>query len=107
MSAAGKLRGRVSFWSRTADAKGRPLGEAAEVFRRDAELVRLRGGEAVQAGRLKGSKPTLIRVRACAQTRSIETSWTAREVRSAEAFKIRDVTPTADGAWVEILCEAG
>jgi head-tail adaptor len=86
---------------------GNTVTDWQEQFRVRAAYIHLRGGEAVLAGRLEGRHVQVIRVRASSQTRLISTDWRARDVRTGEAFNVRDVTPSDDRMWLDILAESG
>jgi head-tail adaptor len=86
---------------------GNTVMDWAEQFVRRAAYVHLRGGESVMAGRLQGRHSQIIRVRADSGTKAITTDWRARDKRTGVAFNIRDITPSADRLWLDILVESG
>lgn len=107
---AGDLVYRVAF-----DVKGGPVSDGAggtakafaEHFQCRAGFIHLRGGEAVQAARLEGQHPQVIRVRSSAQTRGVTTDWRIRDVRTGDVFNIRDITPGLDRQFIDFLCQKG
>lgn len=109
MSDAGDLYHRVAFDVRVdaEDGAGNTQGDWEEQFSRRAAFTHLRGGESVMASRLEGKHIQVIRVRACAQTRQVTTDWQVRDVRTAVAYNIRDVTPDSSRLWIDFLVESG
>lgn len=106
---AGSLRERVAFDKKGAgsDGGGGTTTTFVEQFQRRAAYVHRNGGEAVMADRLQGMHTLVIRVRADSQTRTIGTDWRARDARGGTVYAIRDVTPTVDRMWVDILAQSG
>jgi head-tail adaptor len=74
-----------------------------------AGYIYLRGGEAVMAGRLQGRQPVVIRLRTSPLARQVETDWQVTDVHTGTVFAVRSVNPDpeSDGAWVDLLAEAG
>lgn len=109
MTGAGDLDQRAAFdkQSATSDGAGGTTTAFAEQFTRWAGFKHLRGGEAVMAGRLAGKHSLIATVRRDSSTMLIGTDWRMRDVRTGEAFNIRDITPTKDRAFLELLCESG
>jgi len=110
MSGAGDLnRRKVAFDKQSAasDGHGGQSTAFAEQFVVAAKYTHLRGGETVMADRLAGRHPMIIRVRATSQTRLVATGWRARDARDQTIYNIRDVTPTEDRRWIELLVESG
>lgn len=110
---AGPLYEKVAFDKREAGNPDSPADygntvmEFVEQFTRRAEFIHLRGGESVMAGRLQGRHSQVIRVRRDSGTETITAEWRARDARTGIAFNIRDVTPSADRQWLDILVESG
>lgn len=106
---AGDLYYRVAFDKRAEvdDGYGNTVSDWREQFQCRAAFRHLRGGESVMAGRLQGKHVQVITVRASSQTREITTDWRVRDVRTGEAFNIRDVTHETDRAFISFLCEKG
>jgi hypothetical protein len=86
---------------------GNTEGEWEEQFQRRAEFIHLRGGESVLAARMQGQHTQVIRVRAGEETRSVNTDWRIRDLRTGAEFNIRDITPSDDRAWLDILAVRG
>ena len=72
-----------------------------------AGVVHMRGGESVMAGRLAGKHTQIVQVRRSSDTAQIGTDWSAKDARTEVLFAIRDITPTDDRAFFELLCESG
>lgn len=110
---AGDLDKRVAFDQRETGNPDSPadygntIDEWEEQFQCRAAFIHLRGGEAVLAGRLAGRHTQVIRVRACSQTRDVTTDWRVRDARAGTVLNIRDITPSDDRGWLDILCESG
>jgi len=110
---AGQLRERLSFEKRVdlaepGNRSGTKRGNWQQQFQPFAAAIQyLRGGETVMASRLSGIQPAIITVRACSETRMIDASWRARDVRSGAIFNIKAPNPTADNKWIEFVAETG
>ena len=106
---AADLIHRVAFDRRVDadDGYGNTVGAWQEQFQVRAGYTHLRGGEQVMASRLQGQHPQVIMVRSSPDTRSVTTEWRARDVRTGTEFNIRDITPTEDRMWVDILVQSG
>jgi head-tail adaptor len=107
---AGDLVYRVAFDEKgghTSDGAGGTTKAFAERFQCRAGFIHLRGGEAVQAARLGGQHPQVIRVRSSAQTREVTTDWRIRDVRTGEVFNVRDITLGLDRQFIDFLCQKG
>lgn len=108
---AGSLKHRLRFEARslTSDGYGNVEGDFATVFTRQAQIIPLKGGEAVMAARLTGTQPIIIRVRRDSQTRQIEADWRAVDERTEEVYALK--SPPTDmedrGAYLDILAESG
>jgi head-tail adaptor len=92
MSGAGEFDRRVTLQRRGADANGDRTGAWGAVATRDARIVYLKGGEAVQGQRLEGEQPAVIYVRKDADTVLVDNAW--------RAFDARAAAPPADDAEV-------
>lgn len=86
---------------------GNTVLDFVEQFRRRAGYIHLRGGEAVIAGRLQGRHIQVVRVRSDSSTRQIMSDWRVRDVRTGIAYAVRDVSPTEDRRFLDVLCESG
>lgn len=108
----GKMRERVFFQKRGPDDNGDPLGDWETVASEgsdgawSAEIIRLRGGEAVQAQRLQGLQPVIIGVRPCGVTRQLDNAWRAVDARSGQIFEITNSNLDDTRTWVEVLATA-
>ena len=102
------------------DGAGGTVTGWEEQFQCRAGYIHLKGGETVMAGRLEGTHTQIIRVRSSAGTRAITTDWRVRDMRDGEwengvpdgtwtgpLFNIRDITPRADRAFLDLLCQKG
>lgn len=104
---AGDLTQRVSF--------GKPVhgsdGAGGIIKRYEAQssvaaaYTHLRGGEAVMAARLAGRHNLVIRVRASIESRRIAVDWIVTDCRTGKVYLVKDVTPTVDRAWIDVLAE--
>lgn len=107
---AGSLKERIAIQARSVvdDGYGNTVsGPFADVFTVWAGYTYLRGTEAVMAARLESRQPVVVRVRASSQTKTITNDHRVRDTRSGEFLNIRVVTPDVDGAFIDLLCEAG
>jgi SPP1 family predicted phage head-tail adaptor len=109
VTGAGDLDQRVAFDKRsaTSDGAGGTTTAFAEQFKRWAGYKHLRGGETVMAGRLAGKHSLVATVRKDSQTELITTDWRMRDARTGTVYNVRDITPTDDRAFLELLCESG
>lgn len=89
------------------DGQGGVENGWAPRFECRAAYQRLRGSETVQAARLAGRQPTVIRVRSSEATREAGTNWRIVDQRTGETFNIRSSEITADRKHVEFLAESG
>ncbi len=106
MPPAGKLRDRLTFQRRAADANGEPLGPWEDAFTVSADLVYLRGSEAVQEQRLQGVQPVIITVRASSDARQISNAWQALNARPPhQTFDIKSIEPSRDVGFLDVLAE--
>lgn len=113
-STAGKLRFRVRFDCRMPKdgAYGGTETGWQDQFVRYADIRFLKGSEAVMADRLQGLQPALIIVRADSDTRRIDASWRAVELRGGEAgrcFALKSPGADMEGerAYLTFVAEAG
>lgn len=103
---------RVAFDKRQAvtDDYGVTSGDFQEQFIVPAGYVFLMGGEGVQAARLAGTQPVVIRVRESTQTRLIEPAWRARDARSGVTYNVKSVMPAPGSrphTYLDVLATAG
>ncbi|RAZ75835.1 phage head closure protein [Mesorhizobium atlanticum] len=106
---AGELLYNVAFDKKGAasDGAGGTTTAFTEQFSCRAAYVHLRGGESVQAARLQGQHPQVIRVRSSSHTRGVTTDWRIRDKRTGDVFNIRDITPGLDRQFIDFLCQKG
>lgn len=109
MTDSGDLNQRVSFGERAmiSDGAGNERGAFADKFTVWAEFVHMRGGEGIMAARLDGRHVQVVRVLASTETRQVTSTWLAKDARKGTLFNIRDITPSKDGAFLDMLCETG
>lgn len=93
--------------SSASDGHGGTTTAFADQFTLWAGVTHLRGGETVMANRLQGRHSQVVRVRRTAQSRLITTDWRTRDVREGTEFAIRDITPSDDRMYFDLLCESG
>lgn len=97
----------------SSDGFGGETQEPVERFTTRASFTFLRGGEAIQAGRLAGTQPMVATVRRSAETAALRTpetiSWQIRDVASGIAYNIRSVEPNREKPrqYLDFLCESG
>ena len=105
---ASSIPHRVTFSEEvlTPDGGGGFEKEWIERLTTYAEYMHLNGSETVIAGRLTGTHTQVMRVRSTVSTRTIELTWKATD-ELGTAYNIRDITPTEDRAWLDILAERG
>lgn len=118
MSGAGALRERVIFQSRMPDAGGDGAGNFEDAFeerfRCAAAITPLKGGEAVQASRLAGVQPFIIRVRYSAASREATPDWRILNTRLNDTkgapvtYNIRSLMNLdLKRKYLDFLCESG
>jgi head-tail adaptor len=78
-----------------------------ERHRCHARLAYHRGGEAVEAARLRGASIYKVRIRSCAAARAISPEYRMRDARRGTIYNIREVDAISDRAWIYILAESG
>lgn len=109
---SGALRVKLHFQVRPLvdDGMGNEqAGDFSTVFTDYAELIPLRGGEPVQAARLTGVQPYIVRVRSHTASREITPSWRAIDARNPKrVLNIRAVSdPDQTNAWLEMVTDDG
>ncbi len=107
---AGELRERVTFGKRpsTDDGYGNEEGSWQDQFTVAARIQPLKGGEGVQAARLAGTQPVIIRVRWSADTVLIAPAWRAVDARSSIQYQIKSIMNADEKKkYLDILAEAG
>jgi head-tail adaptor len=113
ISGAGDLRHRVAFAERdqVTDDFGNVSTGWADRFTVSANIIPRLGGEAVDAARLAGRQPVIIRVRKSPDTALITTDWKATDEAGKE-YNIRTaVDPllgdNSHGMFIDMLAETG
>lgn len=106
---SGELFYSVTFEEKTgsSDGYGGTTSSWSEQFTCRAAFVYLRGGEAIQAARLEGKEPRIIRTRKTTNSDLVNTDWRVKDARSGEYFNIRNIQPSLDRQYVDFLCEKG
>jgi head-tail adaptor len=106
---AGQLIEDVAFDELNAvpDGYGNRQSEFVEQLRIRAGFIWLRGGESIQAARLEGVAPAIVRVRASEETLRIRPDWRMRDVRSGTVYAIRAVTKSLDRGYLDVLVQSG
>lgn len=108
---AGDLYFKVAFDKREAtddpDDDGNYLGDWEEQFQCRAGFTHLRGGETIISSRLQGTHTQVIFVRRSSETEAVTPEWRVRDVATGAEFNIRDITPTADRAYIDFLVQSG
>lgn len=107
---AGKLRELIAFERRDPvdDGAGNEIsGPWIEQCRANAELLPLRGGEAVLASRLQGKQPYLITVRWSLASSEVTPDWRAVDARSGAIYAIQSAVPRERRDYIDMICVAG
>lgn len=111
---AGDLRFSIRFEKRatTDDGYGNVRGSWTTQFTRRAYIGPMRGGESVIAGRLEGTRPTIIVVRYDSSTKTISNDWRAVEVlpdgTDGVVYAVRQAEDMErEYKFVTLLCEGG
>jgi hypothetical protein len=109
---AGALRYRVTFAERdtTQDEHGN-YGDWIDRFTVAANIMARLGGESVEAERLAGRQPVVIRVRKSPDTALITVDWKATDEAGA-IYNIRTaidpfIGTSQHGFWIDMLAETG
>lgn len=110
---AGELRHRVQFSEpdKVSDEYGNVTTGWIARFTVSANIRPRLGGETVEAARLQGRQPMIIRVRQSPDTIRITTDWKATDERGVD-YQIRtavdpDFGSNEHGKWIDMMCEAG
>lgn len=109
---AGAMRQKVHFQRRTPqdDGHGNEVsGDFETVFTDAAEFIPLRGGEGVQAARLTGLQPYIVRVRSSIRARDVTADWQLVDARSGRVLAITAPPVNTDqkNAWLDIMVTDG
>ena len=112
-SGAGDLRHRVAFAERdnVEDEFGNVTAGWTDRFTVAANIIPRLGGEAVEAARLAGRQPVVIRVRVSPDTVQITTDWKATD-ELGKTYNIRTaVDPLLGnnnhGMYIDMMAETG
>lgn len=106
----GAFRHRITFQKRAAanDGYGNVIGPFEDQFTERAKVTWLKGREDVQAARLQGVQPAVIRVHANSSTRQISAAWRCKDANTEEIFEIKSVRIDGDDErFIDLLCERG
>jgi head-tail adaptor len=113
-SGAGDLRQRVTFArpNSVTDAYGNVTSGFEDVFTCSANITPRLGGESVDAARLAGRQPVILRVRQSPDSKQIRTDWKATDQVSGTAYNIRTIADpnlgdVEHGKWFDMLAESG
>lgn len=109
---SGGLKQKLSFQHRTFgdDGYGNEVpGPWVSAFTEYAELMPLRGGEAIMAARLQGTQTFVLRVRSFEASRSVTPEWRAVDARNSErVFNIKSIADAEqNNRWLDMLVEQG
>lgn len=111
---AGELRRRVSLYApnQVSDDFGNVTTGWEFKFTVSASITPRLGGETVEAARLAGRQPVVIRTRFSNDTKQIRTDWKATDVQSGIDYNIRSVADpllgtVEHGKWIDLLAESG
>ena len=106
---AGQLIENVAFdaLDSVADGYGNRQTEFVEQFKTRAGFTWLRGGESIQAARLEGQQPLIVRVRVSEDTNRIKPDWRMRDARTGNVFAIRGITRSLDRGYLDVLVQSG
>lgn len=106
---SGELYYSVAFEKKSsaADGYGGTTSTWEQQFTTRAAYIFLRGSETVQAARLEGRRPQVIRVRKSSDVDLVTTEWRIQDTRDSKYYAIRAVEPGLDRQYVDFLCESG
>jgi SPP1 family predicted phage head-tail adaptor len=112
-SGAGEFRHVVTFAQRdtVSDEYGNPSTGWVDRFTVRADLTARLGGETVEAARLAGRQPVVIRVRKSPDTAQVTTDWKATD-QSGTVYNIRSAIDPflgdrLHGMFIDMLAESG
>jgi len=111
---AGELRYRVKFEmpDQVTDEYGNVTTGWTVRFTVSANITPRLGGETVEAARLTGRQPVVVRVRQSDDTRQIKTDWRCTNTNNGVVYNIRTVVDPAEGdvehgKYLDMLAETG
>lgn len=84
-------------------------GDWVTVFTAAADVIPLRGSEAVMASRLGGVQPCIIKIWSHADARTVTAGWRAVDARKAtKIFNIRSIANfDLEDVYLDIMAESG
>ena len=113
VNGAGGLRRRVTFAERdqVSDEYGNPSTGWIDRMTVSANIIPRLGGEAIEAARLAGRQPVIIRVRMSPATVAVTTDWKATD-DAGKVYNIRTATDplggdTGHGMYIDMMAETG
>lgn len=107
---AGRLRQEYHFEKREVienDGAGNELSDWVRQFTQRARRRFLRGGEGVQAARLEGRQPMIIKVRKNPRTATVTTAWRLIDTKSDVSYNIRAISEAENPQYFDVLAESG
>jgi SPP1 family predicted phage head-tail adaptor len=111
---AGELRYRVKFEApdQVTDDYGNVTTGWVDKFTVSANITPRLGGETIDAARLAGRQPAIIRVRQSNDTRQIKTDWRCTKMSDGTVYNVRSVVDPAQGdvehgKYFDMLAETG
>ena len=109
LRAAGPLFEHVAFdeLNAVADGYGNFQQTFVEQFQTRAAYVWLRGGEGIEAARLEGHQPLIVRIRVSHETLRVRPDWRMRDVRTGIEYAIRGISRSPDRGWLDVLVTSG
>ena len=105
-----RLRDEVAFDApvSVSDGHGGSVEDWQEQFSARAGIRYLRGGETVQAGRLRGQQAVVITVHNAPETQAVTAAWRVRDTVRGIVYNVRtNPVPTEDHRFLEITAESG
>ena len=113
-SGAGELRDRVTFAKpdSVTDDYGNVTTGWLDMFTVSANITPRLGGEAIDAARLAGRQPAIVRVRQSPDTVKIRTDWKLTDLKTGSEYNVRTVADpdkgnVSHGKWLDMLAETG
>src|SRR5262245_33358618 len=116
-SGGGDLRQRVTFAQpkEKTDDYGNVIIGWVDRFSVSANITPRLGGETVEAARLAGRQPVIVRVRQTPDTRLVGNDWKITDITSGAPGTAYNVRSIADpnlgnvehGKWLDMLAESG
>lgn len=108
---AGAMREKIEFQVKVTspDEYGNEQTEWQTQFTAAAELIPLKGSEAVISSRLSGIQPYVLRIRSHSAARSVNTAWRAIDARNPA--RIFNITSAANidqkNAYIDMMATQG